>query len=112
MPCNRGRDRASIRMTLAGSLGNISYLPHSLASQLGYYDSNGLNVLVEAVPGGTKAMQALLGGSADVVVGDYDHTVRVSAQGESVRSFVVLTRFPGQWVSAGPGSLRADIGST
>src|SRR4051794_38435379 len=102
--CHKGDGRIPIRVTLAGSLANMSYLPHSLAQQLGYYDSKGLNVSVEAVPGGTKAMQALLGGSTDVVVGFYDHTVRVSSQGQSVRAFVVLTRFPGNVVMVSPAT--------
>ena len=94
--------KTAVRMTLAGSPATMAYLPHSLAQQLGFYEGQGLAVTAEAVSGGTKGVQALLGGSADVVAGYYDHTIRMAAQGQSIRSFVTLTQYPGNVVIVSP----------
>src|SRR5947207_2278724 len=43
------------------------YLPLTIALQQGYFKSEGLDVEVQDFPGGARALQALLGGSVDVV---------------------------------------------
>ena len=45
--------------------------------------------------GGAKALQALIGGSADVVSGYFDHCVNLAAKGQHLQAFVVYDRFPG-----------------
>lgn len=62
-----------------------------LAAALGYFDAEGLNVEVSEVASTSKAMQALFGGSADVVTGGFDHAVHLAAEGRQARSFFVLT---------------------
>lgn len=47
-------------------------------------------------------MQALLGGSADVVAGYYEHTIRVAPQGRAVKSLVLMTRYPGDVLVVSP----------
>src|SRR5207237_4191222 len=39
--------------------------------------------------------QALIGGSADVVTGAYDHTIQMQAKKQPVVALVTLGRFPG-----------------
>jgi NitT/TauT family transport system substrate-binding protein len=95
-----------VRLVLAGTPATLAYLPHTVARELNFYRKEGLLVAVDAVPGGTKGAQALLGGSADVVVGFYDHSIRIAAQGQSVRSFVTLTRYPGNVIITSPQSSR------
>ena len=97
--CNRGRaTNQPIRLVLAGTPAILAYLPHTLAQQLDFYRNEGLRLEIDAVPGGTKGVQALLGGSADVVVGYYDHAIRMAAQRQAIRSFVTMTRYPGNIV--------------
>jgi len=48
----------------------LVYLPTTLADRLGYYRDEGLNVRIEDLQGGSKALQALQGGSVDVVSGE------------------------------------------
>jgi ABC-type nitrate/sulfonate/bicarbonate transport system substrate-binding protein len=43
---------------------------------------------------GAKSLQALIGGSVDVVTGAYEHTIRMQAKGQDVRALVELGRFP------------------
>ena len=71
------------------------YLPVTLAQELGYYKDAGLNVTLLDFPGGAKALEALMGGSADVVCGFYDHTIQMAAQGKDLRAFVAMLRYPG-----------------
>jgi NitT/TauT family transport system substrate-binding protein len=88
-------------MVVTGSAA-LGYLPHALAQQLGFYREQALSLQVESLLGAAKA---LMGGSADVVVGFFDHPVRLTALGRAVTAFVVLARFPG---SAIVTSVRAS----
>ena len=54
----------------------------------------------------SKAMQALFGGSADVVAGGYDHAVHLAAEGRQARSFFVLTTRSPLSLVASPKSPR------
>src|SRR5262245_54227670 len=64
--CRLRQADGHVRMITAGSAANIGYLPHVLAKQLSFYREQALSLQVESVLGAPKA---LMGGSADVVVG-------------------------------------------
>jgi NitT/TauT family transport system substrate-binding protein len=66
-----------------------------LAKQLGEYEKAGVNVDVVEFKGGSEALKAVIGGSADVVSGYFDHCVNLAAKGQHLQSFVVYDRFPG-----------------
>jgi len=71
------------------------YLPLTLADRLGYFKDEGLNVEIADFPGGAKALQAMMGGSADVVSGAYEHVVNMHAKGIDVQEFVLQGRYSG-----------------
>ena len=50
-----------------GGKAALYYLPLSLAEQLGYFEDAGLNVEILDFPGGSKALQAMMGGSGGAV---------------------------------------------
>jgi NitT/TauT family transport system substrate-binding protein len=84
------------RLTLAvGGQPLYIYLPLTLASQLGYFKDAGVDVDIVDLAGGAKALEALLGGSADVVCGFVDHTIEMQAQGKPIRMFALYDRYPG-----------------
>src|SRR5882757_3523463 len=87
-----------------GGAGCLCYLPTVLAKQLGEYDKAGLDVELINFKGGSQALQAVIGGSADVVSGYYDHCVNLAAKGQSLVAFVVYDRFPGMVLAASPES--------
>lgn len=62
-----------------------------LAKALGHFPADGLEVEVHELPSSSKAMEALFGGSADVVAGGYDHALRLAIAGRKAKSFAVLT---------------------
>jgi len=76
------------------SLG-LTYLPLVIADRKGYFKSEGLNVEIAAFPGGSKALEALMGGSVDVVAGAYSNTLTMAAKGQALVEFVEQIRCPG-----------------
>jgi NitT/TauT family transport system substrate-binding protein len=84
------------KVTLAvGGASCLCYLPTMLAKQLGEYEKAGVNVDVVEFKGGSEALKAVIGGSADVVSGYFDHCVNLAAKGQHLQAFVVYDRFPG-----------------
>ncbi len=88
------RRPAEVKIAIGGQ-AQLIYLPATLAESLGFYKDAGLNVTLLDFPGGAKALEALMGGSADVVCGFYDHTIQMAAQGKDLRAFVAMLRYPG-----------------
>jgi NitT/TauT family transport system substrate-binding protein len=78
-----------------GGKGLLYYLPLTLTERLGYFREQGLDVTITDFGGGAKALQSLIGGSADVVAGAYEHTIRMQAKGQDIRAVIELGRFPG-----------------
>jgi NitT/TauT family transport system substrate-binding protein len=89
-----GSQLVHVRVAVGGQ-AQLIYLPTTLARELGYYQDEGLDVDIEDLQGGSKALQALIGGSADVVSGFYDHTIQMAAEGRALVAFVTMLRFPG-----------------
>ena len=87
-------DKLSVKLAIGGP-GCLCYLPTVLAAQLGYYAKHGVDVEMIDFKGGSEALTAVIGGSADVVSGYYDHTVELAPKGKLLQSFVVYDRFPG-----------------
>src|SRR3974390_845607 len=87
---------AQSKVTLAVGGGScLCYLPTMLAKQLGEYEKAGVNVDVVDFKGGSESLKAVIGGSADVVSGYFDHCVNLAAKGQHLQAFVVYDRFPG-----------------
>jgi NitT/TauT family transport system substrate-binding protein len=72
----------------------LYYLPLTIAERKGFFTEEGLEVEINDFAGGARALQSLVGGSADVVTGAYEHTVRMQARGQDVRAVLELGRFP------------------
>ncbi|SFA90057.1 NitT/TauT family transport system substrate-binding protein [Collimonas sp. OK607] len=70
------------------------YLPLTIAEQLGYFKDEGLDVTISDFAGGAKALQALIGGSADVVSGAFEHTISMQAKNQHITAFVLQGRAP------------------
>lgn len=102
---------AQTKVTIAiGGASCLCYLPTVLAKQLGEYEKAGINVEMVDFKGGSQALTAVLGGSADVVSGYFDHCVNLAAKGQSLQAFVVYDRFPGLVLVVSPkqtGSIKS-----
>jgi NitT/TauT family transport system substrate-binding protein len=106
-----GLAAAQTKITIAvGGGACLCYLPTVLAKQLGEYDKAGLAVELVDLKGGSDALKAVLGGSADVVSGYFDHCVNLAAKKQELQSFVVYDRYPGLVLVVSP-SHNAEIKS-
>jgi len=106
-----GLAAAQTKITIAvGGGACLCYLPTVLARQLGEYQKAGLEVELVDLKGGSDALKAVLGGSADVVSGYFDHCVNLAAKKQELQSFVVYDRYPGLVLVVSP-SHNAEIKS-
>ena len=84
------------KVTIAvGGAGCLCYLPTMLAEQLGEYKKAGLDVEIVDFKGGSQSLTAVIGGSADVVSGYFDHCVNLAAKNQPLIAFVTYDRYPG-----------------
>ena len=88
------RAQTKVRLAVGGKPA-MFYLPLTVVERLGYFKDAGLDVEISDFPGGARALQALVGGSADVVAGAFDHTIQMQAKGQSIVGVVELGQFPG-----------------
>ena len=64
-----------------GGTGVFGDLTVTLAERLGYYRAEGLTVELDNFQGGAKSIEALIGGSVNMVAGAYDNSVILQAKG-------------------------------
>jgi len=94
---------AVAKITIAiGGAGCLCYLPTVLAEQLGEYNKAGVDIEFVNFRGGSQALTAVIGGSADVVSGYYDHCVNLAAKNQNLQAFVVYDRYPGLVLGVSP----------
>jgi NitT/TauT family transport system substrate-binding protein len=94
---------AAAKITIAvGGAGCLCYLPTVLAEQLGEYKKAGVEIELVNFKGGSQALTAVIGGSADVVSGYYDHCVNLAARNQQLTAFVVYDRYPGLVLGVSP----------
>src|SRR5665213_1344229 len=74
--------QTKVRLAVGGQ-NALYYLPLTVTDRLGYFKDEGLDVEISDLAGGAKALQALIGGSADVVTGAFDHTIQMQAKGQT-----------------------------
>jgi NitT/TauT family transport system substrate-binding protein len=72
----------------------IYYLPLTIAEVRGYFKDEGLDVQISDFAGGAKALEAVVGGSADVCSGAFEHALNLQTKGQFYRDFVLQGRAP------------------
>ena len=83
------------RLTVAvGGKNLLYYLPLTIAETRGYFKEEGLEVTIADFAGGSRALQAMIGGSADVVSGAFEHTINMQVKGQRLRAFALQGRAP------------------
>lgn len=87
---------ARVRLTIGvGGKSLFYYLPLTIAERKGFFRDEGLDVQIIDFEGGAKALQAMLGGSLDIVSGAYEHTINMQARGWPVVAIVLQDRYNG-----------------
>ena len=85
---------AKVRLAVGGQAA-LYYLPLTVTQRLGLFREQDVDVDISDFAGGSRALQALIGGSADVVTGAFDHTIQMQAKNQAVVAVVELGQFPG-----------------
>ncbi|WP_280248056.1 ABC transporter substrate-binding protein [Nocardia abscessus] len=93
IPMADGRPQITI---MVGGLEKVIYLPAVLTRQLGFFESNDIDVQLLGEQSGATAETALLTGDVQGVVGFYDHTIDLQAKDQCIRSVVQMSDVPGE----------------
>ncbi len=84
------------KITIAvGGKNLFYYLPLTIAERRGFFRDEGLTAEIVDFPGGARALQALVGGSADIVSGAYEHTINMQAKGINIVGIALQGRYSG-----------------
>ncbi len=86
-------EKTKVALAVGGKAG-FYYLPLTIAEQLGYFKAEGLDVEISDFAGGSRALQAVVGGSADVCSGAYEHTINLQSKNQMFQAFVLQGRAP------------------
>jgi NitT/TauT family transport system substrate-binding protein len=89
----QGLEKKDVSVAVGGK-ASLYYLPLTIAEQLGYFKEEGLNVTIADFAGGSQALRAVVGGSAEVVSGAYEHTLNMQSKGQYLQCFVQQGRAP------------------
>jgi NitT/TauT family transport system substrate-binding protein len=81
-------EKPSISLSVGGR-NLVAYLPLTIADRLGFFKKHGLNVTISDFAGGSKALQALVGGSADIACGAYEHAIFLQSRHEDIKAVAV-----------------------
>jgi NitT/TauT family transport system substrate-binding protein len=91
-----GQAAAQEKVRIAvGGKSAVFYLPLSVTEHLGYFKDAGLDVEIADVASGGRTLQAVVGGSSDIGVGTFDHTIQMQAKNQPVVALVQYGRYPG-----------------
>ena len=98
-------EKKDVKLGVGGGTA-LYYLPLALTEKLGFFKEEGLNVEVSDFKGGSQSLTALIGGSADVVTGAYEHTIRMQVKSQDIQAVIELGRYPA--ITIGVKKDRAD----
>jgi NitT/TauT family transport system substrate-binding protein len=83
-----------VRIAVGGKAG-VYYLPLSVAERLGYFKDAGLDAEIIDVTSGGRSLQSVVGGSADIGNGNFDHAIQMQAKGQPLHALLQYGRYPG-----------------
>ncbi len=88
-------EKPNIALAVGGSVSQMNKVAYVVALQKGYFKDEGLAVDSSNFSSGTAALQALVGGSADVAELAYEHTLRMQTKNISLTCLIAFGRYPG-----------------
>ena len=86
-------EKRDVHIAVGGKTA-LYYLPLTLTERLGYFKDEGLSVRISDFAGGTRSLEAVVGGSADVVSGSYEHTINMQSRKQHFKAFVLSGASP------------------
>src|SRR6201994_2136859 len=92
---NPALEKKSLTIAVGGSISQMNKIAYFVALNRKYFEQEGLTIDSNAFASGTAALQSLVGGSADVAEGAYEHTLRMQTKGVNITCLVPYGRYPG-----------------
>ena len=89
-----GVEKPKVSMAI-GAPGSFPILPVALASKLGYFKDEGLTPDLISFAGGGPQLMSIVGGSADMGLVSYEHTIELQARGQYIVNFAQDNVTPG-----------------
>src|SRR5258706_3339693 len=86
-------EKRDVHIAVGGKVA-LYYLPLTITERLGYVKDEGMNVRISDFAGGTRSVEAVVGGSADVVSGAYEHTINMQSRKQNFQAFVLAGAAP------------------
>ena len=110
-PAKAQFDRDPNKLTVAvGGKTNIAYLPLPVAYYRGFFRDESVNVAIQDVQNGPKAVEALVGGSADMVYGAIDYAFLLQPKGVDIVSVYLGANLSAIVLGLPPEKARAYTG--
>lgn len=94
-------EKTDLTIAVGGRVA-LYYLPLNIADLKGYFTDEGLNVDIVDFQGGSRSVQAVVGGSADILSSAFEHLVVLEAQEQHLTGFALMGQFPGFVLSVTP----------
>ena len=110
MPSAQAQTAAPEKSAITLAVGGktlVAYLPLTIAERLRLFDQEGIRVEIHDFQGGSRALQSLVGGSADVVCGAYEHTILTRAKGVGIKAIAVQNDSLGTVIALAKDKARA-----
>lgn len=83
------------KVTIAMGGKSLYYLPLAIAVKRGYFRREGIDASVVDFLGGSKAVEAAIGGSADMAAASYEYTITMQPKHVSLIGVVLMGRYSG-----------------
>lgn len=84
------------------AVGIQEFFPLFLAQELGHFREAGVEVAIDVVAGGSKAVEALMAGSSDVMCDNWDYTLFRAPEGRRLRAFTIVLLTPSRLLAVAP----------
>jgi len=98
-----------LKVQIAAASAGATYIAPYLALAKGYFGDAGLDVEIANFQSGSKAMEAMMGGSVDAVAGAYSNGILMAARGQKVQTFVNYLRCPGYVLAVGKAHTASQV---
>lgn len=86
-------EKTRVQLSVGGKAA-FCYLPLTIASQLGYFKAEGIDLEITDSPAGSPILDALTSGAVEVCSGAFEDTIKLQARGKMFRAFVLQGRAP------------------
>lgn len=88
-------EKPKLTISVSGITSQLDKISFAVAIHKGFFKDEGLDPEMVDAGSGTKTLQTVIGGAADVGQGSYEHTIRVQPKGVDLVAFQIHGRLGG-----------------